>query len=191
MTSGGVAHETALPRAGPDLYSSTPPSRSRPSSIRSWRFGAFVTAILRWHPECRPMLQSGDGRRVAGPPCRRDADGIGRSDCTARRRVSYSAPSRFVIRFIHERAKALHPPMAPAHRARHHSRKSIMKKLVVIIALGSALAAPAFAQQAPTTRGNPQAAHPAVHVYSPSAYEARHGDQSLSPDRQLGSYRDN
>ena len=63
-----------------------------------------------------------------------------------------------------------------------------MKKLLVIVALGTVFAAPAFAQQA-SIRGDVQVSHPMVHVYAIDHYEARHEGQSINPDRQLGSNR--
>jgi hypothetical protein len=63
-----------------------------------------------------------------------------------------------------------------------------MKKLLIIVALGTVFAAPAFAQQTPIRR-DVQVSHPAVHVYALDYYEARHEGQSLNPDRQLGSNR--
>jgi hypothetical protein len=63
-----------------------------------------------------------------------------------------------------------------------------MKKLLVIVALGTVLAAPAFAQQAPNTRHDAQTSHQQwssrVHVYAPDYYEAWHGNQNLNPDFQ-------
>ena len=64
-----------------------------------------------------------------------------------------------------------------------------MKQFLAIIAFGTVLAAPAFAQQAPNGRQDAQALHARVHVYAVEYYEPRHEGQLLNPDRQLGSNR--
>jgi hypothetical protein len=61
-----------------------------------------------------------------------------------------------------------------------------MKIVLAIVALGSVLAAPAFAQQAPTVR---QDWSSRVHVYAPEHYAPRHDarNANANPDYQLGS----
>jgi hypothetical protein len=59
-----------------------------------------------------------------------------------------------------------------------------MKIVVAIVALGSVLAAPAFAQQAPNTRQDWSAR---VHVYAPEYYAPRHDSRNSNPDYQLGA----
>jgi hypothetical protein len=65
-----------------------------------------------------------------------------------------------------------------------------MKKLLVIVALTTALVAPAFAQQAPNTRQDAQTSRQQwssrVHVYAPDYYESWHRNQNANPDFQLG-----
>jgi hypothetical protein len=63
-------------------------------------------------------------------------------------------------------------------------------KFITIVAFSSVLAAPTFAQ-VPNTSQQPQAVHPAVHVYAPNYYEPRHEGQTIHPDHQLGSNRTN
>ena len=68
-----------------------------------------------------------------------------------------------------------------------------MKKLLVIVALATVLAAPAFAQQASNARRDAQTSHQQwssrVHVYAPDYYEDWHGNQNLNPDFQSGYRR--
>jgi hypothetical protein len=66
-----------------------------------------------------------------------------------------------------------------------------MKKLFVIVTLTTALAAPAFAQQAPNTRQDAQTSRrsPRVHVYAPDYYQPWYGNQNVNPDFQLGYTR--
>jgi hypothetical protein len=69
-----------------------------------------------------------------------------------------------------------------------------MKKLLVIAALGTVLAAPAFAQQAPNARRDVRAPQQEwsskVHVYAPDYYVPQYGNQTANPDFQLsGSTR--
>jgi hypothetical protein len=54
---GGGTFETALPRAGPDLEPILPFCGRRPSSVRSWRFGAKPRTIMRRRLECRRLLR--------------------------------------------------------------------------------------------------------------------------------------
>ena len=65
-----------------------------------------------------------------------------------------------------------------------------MKRLLAIVALGAALASPAFAQ-APNTRNESARADwsSRVHVYAPDHYTAWHGNQNANPDFQLGYSR--
>jgi hypothetical protein len=66
-----------------------------------------------------------------------------------------------------------------------------MKKLFVIVTLTTALAGPAFAQQAPNTRQDAQTSRrsPRVHVYAPDYYQPWYGNQNVNPDFQLGYTR--
>ena len=57
-----------------------------------------------------------------------------------------------------------------------------MKQFLAIIAFGTVLAEPAFAQQAPNTCQDAQALHPRVHVYAAEYYEPRHA----APNPQSG-----
>ena len=63
------------------------------------------------------------------------------------------------------------------------------KKLLVIAALGTLLAAPAFAQQAPNARRDAQAPRldwsSRVHVYAPDYYVPQYGNPNTNPDFQL------
>jgi hypothetical protein len=65
------------------------------------------------------------------------------------------------------------------------------KKFLGIVALGTVLAAPAFAQQAPNAGGDLQTSRQEwssrVHVYAPDHYVPRYGNQNVNPDFQLGS----
>jgi hypothetical protein len=67
------------------------------------------------------------------------------------------------------------------------------KKLLVIAALGSVLASPAFAQKAPNARQDAQTSRQQwsskVRVYAPDYYEPWHGNQNANPDFQLGYSR--
>jgi hypothetical protein len=67
------------------------------------------------------------------------------------------------------------------------------KKFLVIAALGTVLAAPAFAQQAPNARRDTQAPHrewsSRVHVYAPEFYQPQYGNQNADPDFQLSGTR--
>ena len=66
-----------------------------------------------------------------------------------------------------------------------------MKKLLVIVALGAALVAPAFAQSPPNPRQDARAAEwsSRVHVYAPDYYVPRRENNYLNPDFQLGGSR--
>jgi hypothetical protein len=85
-------------------------------------------------------------------------------------------------------ASCITPAAAPQFRGTimEHS----MKKLVVIVALSTVLAAPAFAQKAPNARQDAQTAQQQwsskVHVYAPDYYESWHRNQNANPDFQLG-----
>jgi hypothetical protein len=63
------------------------------------------------------------------------------------------------------------------------------KKLLVIAALGTVLAAPAFAQQAPNAHRDAQAPRldwsSRVHVYAPDYYVPHYGNPNANPDFQL------
>jgi hypothetical protein len=65
-----------------------------------------------------------------------------------------------------------------------------MKKLLAIAALGTVLAAPAFAQ-APNTRDESARAEwsSRVHVYAPDTYARSRGNKNTNPDYQLGGDR--
>jgi hypothetical protein len=60
-----------------------------------------------------------------------------------------------------------------------------MKIILITIALGAVLVAPAFAQQAPQTQTR-QGWGSRVHVYAPEYYEQHHGNSNTDPDFQLG-----
>jgi hypothetical protein len=85
------------------------------------------------------------------------------------------------------------------HRAqrRRNSGETVMghsmKQLLVIVALTTALAASASAQQAPNARQDAQTSRqqgsPRVHVYAPDYYQVWHGNQAANPDFQLGYSR--
>jgi hypothetical protein len=64
-------------------------------------------------------------------------------------------------------------------------RSSVMKIILITIALGAVLVAPAFAQQAPQTQTR-QGWGSRVHVYAPEYYEQHHGNSNTNPDFQLG-----
>jgi opacity protein-like surface antigen len=66
--------------------------------------------------------------------------------------------------------------------------KHSMKKVLVVAALGTVLAAPASAQQAPSPRRDAQALQwsSRVHVYAPDFYQPQYGNQNANPDFQLG-----
>jgi hypothetical protein len=67
-----------------------------------------------------------------------------------------------------------------------------LKKLLVVVALGTVLAAPAFAQQAPNARQDAQIPQwsSRVHVYAPDYYaRPRSENKNLNPDFQLGGDR--
>jgi hypothetical protein len=59
-----------------------------------------------------------------------------------------------------------------------------MERILAIAAVGTVLASPAFAQQAPSAR---QDWTSRVHVYVPEYYAPRHESRNLNPDYQLGS----
>jgi hypothetical protein len=62
-----------------------------------------------------------------------------------------------------------------------------MKVILITIALGAVLVAPAIAQQAPQTQT--QTRHgwgSRVHVYAPEYYEQHRGNSNNNPDFQLG-----
>jgi opacity protein-like surface antigen len=65
-----------------------------------------------------------------------------------------------------------------------------MKKLLAIVALGAALASPAFAQ-APNAREEAARADwsSRVHVYAPDHYARSRGNRNTNPDFQLGGER--
>jgi hypothetical protein len=66
-------------------------------------------------------------------------------------------------------------------------RRSVMKIILITIALGAVLVAPAFAQQAPQTQTQTrQGWGSRVHVYAPEYYEQHHGNSNTNPDFQLG-----
>ncbi len=70
--------------------------------------------------------------------------------------------------------------------------KHSLKKVLVVAALGTVLAAPAFAQQVPSARRDAQAPQwsSRVHVYAPDFYQPQYGNQNANPDFQLsGSTR--
>jgi hypothetical protein len=60
--------------------------------------------------------------------------------------------------------------------------ETVMERILAIAAVGTVLAAPAFGQQAPSTR---QDWTSRVHVYAPEYYAPRH--EIPNPDHQLGS----
>jgi hypothetical protein len=65
-----------------------------------------------------------------------------------------------------------------------------MKKLLAIVALGTVIAAPAFAQQAPNARQDDQTWSSRVHVYTPDHYAPPgNTNRNLHPDFQLGGDR--
>ena len=67
-----------------------------------------------------------------------------------------------------------------------------MKKVLVVAALGTVLAAPAFAQQAPNARRDVQRHREwssRVHVYAPEYYQPQYGNQNADPDFQLSGTR--
>jgi hypothetical protein len=59
-----------------------------------------------------------------------------------------------------------------------------MERIFAIAAIGTILAAPAFAQQPPNTREDWASR---VHVYAPDYYAPRHQNRNPNPDYQLGS----
>jgi hypothetical protein len=68
-----------------------------------------------------------------------------------------------------------------------------MKKLLVLVALGAAIAAPNFALAAPAAHGYARASNHGwssrVHVYAPNHYAPwsdSYGNANMTPDRQLG-----
>jgi hypothetical protein len=69
-------------------------------------------------------------------------------------------------------------------------RRTSMKRLLAIVALGTVLAAPAFAQQVPNGRQDAQTWSSRVHPYAADFY-ARPGNENknLNSDRQLGGDR--
>jgi hypothetical protein len=95
-----------------------------------------------------------------------------------------------VNQFIQGRAETLHPsPKVLRRIARRRrileKRSSVMKIILITIALGAVLVAPAFAQQAPQTQTR-QGWGSRVHVYAPEYYEQHHGNSNTNPDFQLG-----
>jgi hypothetical protein len=68
-----------------------------------------------------------------------------------------------------------------------------MKKLLVVVAIGTTIAAPAFAQQAPNARQDPHTSQrqwsSRVHVFAPDYYTPWYGNENANPDFQSGSYR--
>jgi hypothetical protein len=67
-----------------------------------------------------------------------------------------------------------------------------MKKLLVLVTLGAAIAAPNFAQAASTARASNHGWSSRVHVYAPNHYAPwydSYGNANMNPDRELtGSY---
>jgi hypothetical protein len=69
-----------------------------------------------------------------------------------------------------------------------------MKKLIAIVALGTVLATPAFAQQTPDSsqgiRGGWQLQGTGrVHPYAAEHYQRQQGNSNMNPDFQLGGER--
>jgi hypothetical protein len=66
-----------------------------------------------------------------------------------------------------------------------------MKTLLVLGALGTVSAAPAFAQPARTTHNYARASNQGwpsrVHVYAPNHYAPSYGNANMNSDRELGS----
>jgi hypothetical protein len=60
-----------------------------------------------------------------------------------------------------------------------------MQVILITIALGVVLVAPAFAQQAPQSQTR-QGWGSRVHVYAPEYYERHNGNSNTNPDFQLG-----
>jgi hypothetical protein len=81
-------------------------------------------------------------------------------------------------------------PCADLAQSAPQLRRTVMKKLLAIAALGAALAAPAFAQ-APNTRDESARADwsSRVHVYAPETYARSRGNTNTNPDYQLGGDR--
>jgi hypothetical protein len=96
-----------------------------------------------------------------------------------------------VNQLIQGGAEKLHPPlkvlrrMTERRRILFKERSSVMKIILITIALGAVLVAPAFAQQAPQTQTR-QGWGSRVHVYAPEYYEQHHGNSNTNPDFQLG-----
>jgi hypothetical protein len=68
-----------------------------------------------------------------------------------------------------------------------------MKKLLLLVTLGAAIAAPNFAQAAPKADSYAGTSHPGwssrVHVYTPDYYVPwydSYGNTNMNPDRELG-----
>jgi hypothetical protein len=74
-----------------------------------------------------------------------------------------------------------HEPRAGSARAASQARRNVMehsmKKLLILVALGAVLAAPAFAQQAPNAR------------HSAGASQHQWSNNNTNPDFQLGGER--
>jgi hypothetical protein len=95
-----------------------------------------------------------------------------------------------VNQFIRGNVEKLHPPLKVLRRFTKRrripeKRSSVMKIILITIALGAVLVAPAFAQQAPQTQTR-QGWGSKVHVYAPEYYEQHHGNSNTNPDFQLG-----
>jgi hypothetical protein len=61
-----------------------------------------------------------------------------------------------------------------------------MMRILAVAALGTLLAAPAFAQQPPTTTTRENWGS-RVHMYAPDYYVPQHQSRPANPDYQLGS----
>ncbi len=112
------------------------------------------------------------------------ADPMERSDCR-------SDVSPFILRSgnaVHVRMAMT--PCADLAQVAPQLRRTVMKKLLAIAALGAVLTAPAYAQ-APNTRDeSARADWPSrVHVYAPETYARSRGNANTNPDFQLGGDR--
>jgi hypothetical protein len=63
-------------------------------------------------------------------------------------------------------------------------RRSIVKTILIAVAFGAVLIAPALAQQAPQTQSR-QGWGSRVHVYAPEHYVQQHGNSNTNSDFQL------
>jgi hypothetical protein len=73
---------------------------------------------------------------------------------------------------------------ASSERVASEKRRSIMKAILITIALSAVLVAPALAQQAPQTQTR-QGWGSKVHVYAPDYYAQQRGNSNTNPDFQL------